>query len=62
MDDTKIKMKEVLDQELTRREFLHKSVLAVLLLIGLPAIIALFTSNLKNKGNLPGYGMRDYGP
>jgi hypothetical protein len=55
-------VKELLDQEMTRKEFLKKTGLIVLALLGVPAMISVLTPGAHNKGKLPGYGMQDYGP
>ncbi len=57
------KIDRILEQQVTRKEFLTTIALAFVGLFGMSSIIGLFTKNEKpTNDKLPEYGMGAYGP
>jgi hypothetical protein len=55
------KIDRILQQEVTRKEFLTTIVLAFVGLFGFSSIVGLFTKD-ENNNKIPEYGMGNYGP
>lgn len=58
------RLDNLLQKEVTRKQFVSLLIGAVFGLTGLPSIIGLFSKNLQevDKNNLPEYGEQRYGP
>ena len=59
----KLPINELLERELTRKQFLAALGLGAISLLGFSALSGMFTKNEPHHTNeLPGYGMNKYGP
>jgi hypothetical protein len=60
---TLIKPSKILEQELTRKQFILAVVSAVIGLTGISTFLGVFSKNIQpTKSTRPGYGERGFGP
>jgi len=55
------RLDNILNRQLTRKEFIKVMLAGIVALFGLPAILGILSGNDKTD-ELPGYGMQHYGP
>lgn len=56
------RFEEILNREVTRKEFIKLIFAGALALFGLPALLGILSGHDKHDDSLPGYGMHKYGP
>jgi hypothetical protein len=56
------RFEELLERELTRKEFLIALFGITISLVSVPAIIGMFSKSSSSQPGQPGYGERSYGP
>ena len=52
----------ILNRQLTRKEFIKVLLAGIVALFGLPALMGILSGKDKSDNELPGYGMQNYGP
>ncbi|HSX15961.1 MAG TPA: hypothetical protein VLF40_04175 [Candidatus Saccharimonadales bacterium] len=57
-----IKLDKILQQELTRKQFVVSTVSAFVGLLGISTFLGAFTKNIEKRPERPGYGDQGYGP
>ena len=57
-----IKLDKILQQEITRKQFVVSALSAFVGLLGVSTFLGVFTKSIEKQPERPGYGEQGYGP